>query len=201
MAEAIGNEVNEIVEKNHKGDITVDLDSYDDNKITMYFNVKGGYERDTNAYWGGDEYLDELIAEIKDIFQVKDAYYDLDHEDLTGTLEIEYVDTHSVPYLLVPNDNRLAVRRCSIHHGKNQNGYHNGFAYSSWKSQPVSDNPYYSLDGDESISHFAYERVLKEFNEKRETVRNLVLENRFQGVTQVGSDVFNYFTLVVNLKI
>lgn len=201
MAEKINDEIEKIIEEDFKGDITTDLETYDENTITLTFSVEGGYERDIKAYWGGEEYMDELIIAIKEIFQVKDANYTLDHEDLTGEITIEYVDTQSIPFLLVPKDNRFPIRRCSIHHGQNQNGLVNSFGYQCWKSQPVTDNPFYTLSSEDTWAYNAYERILNEFKERSGIIKKLVLENRFQGVTTVGEDVFKEFKLVVNLRL
>lgn len=66
----------------------VDVDVIDGNDIEIIFSVNGGYERDTNAYWGGDEYVDDLIESLDIPTDIK-VWYDLDHEDLCGTIYVQ----------------------------------------------------------------------------------------------------------------
>lgn len=72
-----------------RGDLTVGADlEPEENMITMFFSVKGGIDK-YNTPWGGDETLDDYISCI-DHPNINKVTYELDHEDLTGELFVEY---------------------------------------------------------------------------------------------------------------
>lgn len=68
------------------------LDVYeinDLNKFTLNYEVKGGYDRSCNAYWGSMEYVEDIVDYIKGMDQVKNVEYDHDEEDLSGFITVE----------------------------------------------------------------------------------------------------------------
>lgn len=80
---------NEAIE-NFKSEINyVDIEDYDNNILKLCYSTNGGYERDVNAYYGGEEYVEDFVNTIKEYPEIKTVEYDLDEEDLTGTLTIE----------------------------------------------------------------------------------------------------------------
>ena len=69
----------------------IEFDICDDDLVTLVYSVDGGYERDTGAYYGGEEYVDALMS-IVNIPNNIEMTYSLDHEDLSGTITIKYKD-------------------------------------------------------------------------------------------------------------
>ena len=68
----------------------VDIDDYDDEELILCFSTTGGYEADVNAYWGGDEYVDDFVGTLEGYDEITDVRYDLDEEDLSGYIFIKY---------------------------------------------------------------------------------------------------------------
>ena len=86
----IENELIKIAEENFGSDLIVDADQHENNEIIMGFKVKGGWDKQCNCGWGCEEYLDDYIEMAKEVLEIKNITYDLDHEDLTGDLIISY---------------------------------------------------------------------------------------------------------------
>lgn len=76
---------------NFKDEISyVDIADCDDNTLKLFYSTTGGYEYDTGCYYGGSEYVDDFVDTLKGYPEIKNVEYDLDEEDLSGTLTIEY---------------------------------------------------------------------------------------------------------------
>lgn len=90
-AEKLFNKIDNEVIENHKGYINyVDIEDYTNNTLELCYSTTGGYDRSCNAYFGGEEYVDDLVSTLKDYPEILNLKYDLDEEDLTGVITIEY---------------------------------------------------------------------------------------------------------------
>ena len=67
----------------------IEIDIFEDDLVELVYCVNGGYEYDTGAYWGGEEYVEELMGMINTPSNI-DLNYSLDHEDLSGAITIKY---------------------------------------------------------------------------------------------------------------
>ena len=68
----------------------MDIDDCDDTTLKLSYSANGGYEADVNAYYGGSEYVDDFVDTLKDYPEINNVSYDLDEEDLTGYITIDY---------------------------------------------------------------------------------------------------------------
>jgi hypothetical protein len=90
-AEILANKIEIISEQDYHREFNyVELNDYDDTRIILDYSVKGGYEADVNAYYGATEYVEDFIKVIKEVPGITSASYNLDEEDLTGELILEY---------------------------------------------------------------------------------------------------------------
>lgn len=81
---------NDVIE-NFKNEVNyVDIEDYNDTTLEICYSVNGGYERDVNAYYGGSEYVDELVENLETYPEINSVKSTLDEEDLTGYITIEY---------------------------------------------------------------------------------------------------------------
>lgn len=65
----------------------VDVNIIYEDKIDICFSVNGGYERDCNAYWGGEDYVNDLLESLVIPNGIK-VTCELDEEDMTGNIII-----------------------------------------------------------------------------------------------------------------
>lgn len=90
-AERLFNKIDNDVIENFEGWINyVEIEDYNDNVLKISYSTTGGYERDVNAYWGGEEYVEDLVGTLECYPEINKISYDLDEEDLTGYITIEY---------------------------------------------------------------------------------------------------------------
>ena len=90
-AEKLFNKIDNDVIENYKGWIHyVEIEDYDDTTLKINYAADGGYEADVHAYYGGDEYVEDLVGALEGYPEINNVSYDLDEEDLTGTITVEY---------------------------------------------------------------------------------------------------------------
>lgn len=90
-AEILFCKIDNDVQDNFKREVNyVDIEDYNDTTLELCYSVNGGYEEKCNAYWGGDEYMDDLVSHLSEYPEIKNVEYDLDEEDLAGYITITY---------------------------------------------------------------------------------------------------------------